>query len=226
MTGISRHPDVRYLALVPNVKGLERARAAGTDAIAIFTSATEAFAQANVGTSIAGTFERFASIAANRDPGTWMRGYISVAFGCPYAGDVSVSDVVSVAERLLLIGCDEVCLADTIGVARPQQVRTLLSSLTGIIPSSLLALHFHDTAGNALENVAAGLESGVRVFDAAAGGLGGCPFAPGAPGNLNTAHLLSRLAQLGLETGVAQRGVDAAVSLLRPYISSLPATAA
>lgn len=227
MAGITRHAGTRYLALVPNERGLERAVASGVDAIAVFTAATEQFAAANVGTSIAGTFDRFAPVAAAaRRHGIWMRGYVSVAFGCPYAGAVPVGDVVAVAERLHTLGCDEICLADTIGAAKPSATRELLTAVAQSLPLSRLALHFHDTSGVALQNVEVGLDGGVRIFDAAAGGLGGCPFAPGAPGNLATERLLDRLGRLGFSTAVDPERVAAAISLLRPYVARLAASAA
>jgi hydroxymethylglutaryl-CoA lyase len=226
MTGITRRPGTRYLVLVPNLQGVERAIAAGVDSIAVFTAASEQFAAANVGTTIDGTFERFAPVAAMaREMGLWMRGYVSVAFGCPYAGPVRIEDVVSVTERLQVLGCDEICLADTIGIANPREVRDVTSAVTASLDPDRLALHFHDTTGLALANVEAGLEAGVRIFDAAAGGLGGCPFAPGAPGNLSSERLLHRLGSLGMRTGVDVRAVATAVDTLRPYVARLGATA-
>lgn len=222
MQGISRGASVRYPVLVPNQRGLDRAIAAGVDAIALFTAATEEFAQANVGASIAGTFERFAPVVAEaRARGMWIRGYVSVAFGCPYAGRVTAAEVAPVLERLLALGCDEVCLADTIGVATPDEVRALLQDVREIASLPDLGLHFHDTSGNALQNVEVALDLGVRIFDAAASGLGGCPFAPGAPGNLSTEHLVHRLEELGVQTGVDTSAVSAAVAQLRPFIPRL-----
>ena len=202
MTGIQRANGTRYPVLVPNQRGFERALEAGADAIALFTSATEAFAQANVGTSIDGTFERFEPVVtAARQRGIWVRGYVSVSFGCPYSGAVGVRAVIDVAERLLRLGCDEVCLADTIGTATPDSVSDVLQAARTSIPIERLALHFHDTSGTALANVEQALELGVRIFDSAVGGLGGCPFAPGAPGNLGTERLIRRMEALGLRTG-------------------------
>jgi isopropylmalate/homocitrate/citramalate synthase len=218
MLGITRRPAARYPVLIPNVKGLQRALAAGVEAIALFTAATEAFAQANVGTSISGTFERFAPvIAAARERGVWIRGYVSVVFGCPYAGTVAPRQAIPVAEQLLAAGCDEICLADTIGVADPEAVREVLAVARPALPFDRLALHFHDTTGHAIANVAAGLAHGVRIFDSAAGGLGGCPFAPGAPGNLATERLVRFLEDEGLPTGVDLDGVAAALRHVAPY---------
>jgi isopropylmalate/homocitrate/citramalate synthase len=150
-----------------------------------------------------------------------VRGYVSVAFGCPYSGGVDVKAPISVAERLLELGCDEICLADTIGSATPDSVRETLLAAQSILPIDRLALHFHDTLGTALANVERALELGVRTFDSAAGGLGGCPFAPGAPGNLSTERLLQRMETLGLSSGVDLGTVDAALDVVRPYIPRL-----
>jgi hydroxymethylglutaryl-CoA lyase len=220
MTGIRRLPGVRYPVLIPNARGLERALAAGVDAIALFTSATDAFAEANVGTSIAGTFDRFAAVAAiARERSLWIRGYVSVAFGCPFSGSVSPANVVPVVERLLTFGCDEICLADTIGVAAPASVDTMLKVVLGSVGVDRLSLHFHDTSGQALENVKVALLRDIHIFDSAAGGLGGCPFAPGAPGNLATEKLLQYLHHEGLNTGVDLDSVAAASSMLSPCLS-------
>jgi hydroxymethylglutaryl-CoA lyase len=222
MTGIQRACGTRYSVLVPNQRGLERALEVGAAAIAVFTSATEAFAQANVGTSIGGTFERFQPVVADaRQRGLWVRGYVSVAFGCPYSGAVEPAAAISVAERLLELGCDEVCFADTIGSATPDSVRRTLRAARPTVPVDRLALHFHDTAGAALANVDEALDVGVRTFDSAAGGLGGCPFAPGAPGNLATERLIGRIEALGLRTGTRPDAVMAALDVVRPYVPRL-----
>jgi hydroxymethylglutaryl-CoA lyase len=222
MQGITRHPGVRYPVLVPNERGLDRALEVGVDAIALFTAATDEFAQANVGTSIAGTFERFAPVIERaKRQGVWVRGYVSVAFGCPYAGPVSIGAVTRVTEQLLAAGCDEICLADTIGIGTPADVAATLDAVSDSLPLRDLALHFHDTTGNAVRNVDVALDSGVRIFDSAAGGLGGCPFAPGAPGNLSTESLLAFLHQAGLHTGVDPVGIDQATDLLRGYVPRL-----
>jgi hydroxymethylglutaryl-CoA lyase len=224
MTGIRRSSEVRYPVLVPNERGLLRALQAGVDAIALFTAATDEFAHANVGTSVAGTFERFAPVVETaRGLGMWIRGYVSVAFVCPYAGDVESGSAADVALRLLELGCDEICLADTVGQATPKDVQDVLVTVEPVIPVERLALHFHDTSEHAIANVERALEHGVRVFDASAGGLGGCPFAPGAPGNLSTERLLERLHGLGLRTGVSVEGVAQAVELLRDFVPRLKA---
>ncbi len=225
MSRVRRRASVRYPVLVPNIRGLDRALAAGADALAIFASATEAFSQANLRGSIDETFGRFEPIAQRaRSDRLWLRGYISVAFHCPYSGPVLPSAVVAVADRLLDLGCDELAIADTIGAAKPAEVDALLNDLLPRVPVDRLALHFHDTGGMALENVEAGLRSGGKTFDSSAGGLGGCPFAPGAPGNLATETLVSYLEHRGIQTGVDTDRVSAAVNALRAA-STYPAPA-
>lgn len=215
MRSITPRPGVRYPVLVPNLRGLERALAAGARSIALFTAATDAFARANVGATIDETFDRFSAVVERaRAANLWLRGYVSVAFGCPYAGSVDPAAAIAVASRLLDLGCDEISLADTIGVATPDAVDRLLDRANGLLPVERLALHFHDTGGRAIENVAAGLDRGVRVFDAAAGGLGGCPFAPGAPGNLATERVVPFLESQGFSTGVDTNAVATAVEYL------------
>jgi hydroxymethylglutaryl-CoA lyase len=222
MNGIQRASVTRYPVLVPNQRGVERALEARADAIALFTSATEAFAQANVGTSIDGTFQRFEPVfAAAQQLDIWVRGYVSVSFGCPYSGAVGIQAVIDVAERLLRLGCDEVCLADTIGTATPDSVGDTLQAARPSLPIERLALHFHDTSGTALANVERALELGVRIFDSAVGGLGGCPFAPGAPGNLGTERLIGRMEALGLRTGVDADALAAALDVVRPHVPRL-----
>jgi isopropylmalate/homocitrate/citramalate synthase len=222
VTGIRRVPGVRYPVLVPNERGLERAIAAGADAIALFAAATEAFSTANVGASIAETFARFEPVASEaRRRGMWIRGYVSVAFGCPFSGDVDPGSVASVGDRLLALGCDELCLADTIGSATPSSTNETLRTVLPGVPIDRLALHFHDTSGNALANVDEALSAGVRIFDGAAGGLGGCPFAPGAPGNLATERLVEHLDRRALASGVSARRVREAVAALTTHVPML-----
>lgn len=221
MAAVVRRPGVRYLTLVPNERGLERALAAGVDSIALFSAATDQFAEANVGTTIDGTFERFAPVVARaKDAGCWIRGYVSVAFGCPYAGAVDAEAAVSVAERLHAIGCDELSLADTIGSATPDLVDAVLRLAAHRLPMERTGLHMHDTGGRALDNIAVALDHGIRIFDSSAGGLGGCPFAPGAPGNLATETLLAYLHAQGYETGVDTRTVENAVAALQAALAN------
>jgi isopropylmalate/homocitrate/citramalate synthase len=215
MQRLDRKPGVRYLALVPNEKGYHRAREVGVDAIALFASATEAFSQANIRASIDESFTRFAPVVARaKADGVWVRGYVSVAFHCPYAGVTDPNDAVAVAERLLDLGCDEISIADTIGHAVPAEVDRLLDLAIGPIPVDRLALHFHDTGGRALDNVDAALRHGVTIFDSAAGGMGGCPYAPGAPGNLGTEALVRHLERRGIATGIDADVVTRAVRTL------------
>jgi len=213
---IRRLPGVRYPVLVPNLRGLERAEAAGVDAVAMFTAASEAFTQHNIGMSIDGSLAAFAPVLARAaGAGWWRRGYVSTAFGCPYSGDVVTEAVVDVSVALMDLGCDEISIGDTIGVAHPDDVRRVVGALLARIPAERLALHLHDTYGRALENVEAGLELGIRIFDASAGGTGGCPYAPGAPGNLATESLVGLLDRLGYEHGVDAEGVARAAAEVR-----------
>jgi isopropylmalate/homocitrate/citramalate synthase len=205
MAGLDRAPGVRYPVLVPNGRGMARAEAAGADALAVFTATTDAFTQANIGMTVLESLAAFAPVLTRAaELGWWRRGYVSTAFGCPYTGRVAPDLAVDVAVRLLELGVDEVCFGDTIGVGVPGQV----TSLTGLavragIPIERIAYHFHDTRGTALANVSAGLDAGVRCFDSAAGGTGGCPYAPGAAGNLATEDLVYLLDASGWDTGVS-----------------------
>lgn len=219
---VRRTPGVRYPVLVPNERGLDRAEAAGADAVAVFTAASEAFTQANIGMTIDGSLAAFAPVLGRAGAaGWWRRGYLSTAFGCPYSGDVATEAVVDVARRLVDLGCDEVSIGDTIGVAHPDDVRRVITALLEHIPADRLALHLHDTYGRALANVEAGLELGIRTFDSSAGGTGGCPYAPGAPGNLATEALCQLLDRLGYTHGVdavavAQAAHAVQASFVRP----------
>jgi hydroxymethylglutaryl-CoA lyase len=216
MQGIDRKADICYPVLVPNERGYDRAREAGCNAIALFTAASPEFSNRNVNATIDETFERFAPIASRaREEGVWMRGYVSTATDCPYSGEVHPSAAVEVAERLFALGCAEVALADTIGRATPKRIGNLLDIACIRFPTERLALHLHDTGGLAIANVMIGLDYGITTFDAAAGGLGGCPFAPGAPGNLATERLLRLLHGLGIETGVDESRVTEAIDELR-----------
>ena len=200
---------VRYPVLVPNSRGMERAEAAGARALAVFTAASDAFTERNIGMTVAASLETFAPVLRRAaDLGWWRRGYVSTAFGCPYTGAVSPDRAVEVALRLLDLGVDEVCFGDTIGVAVPGQVAALTGAAVAAgVPLERIAFHFHDTRGTALANVAAGLDAGVRCFDSAAGGTGGCPYAPGAAGNLATEDLVYFLDASGWGHGVDLGGV-------------------
>jgi hydroxymethylglutaryl-CoA lyase len=201
--------DVRYPVLVPNERGLDRAVAAGANALAVFTAASDAFTERNIGMTVDGSLAAFAPVLARAtDLGWWKRGYVSTAFGCPYTGRVDPGRVVEIGLRLLELGVDEVCLGDTIGVAVPSQVHDLTARATSAgIALDKLAYHFHDTRGTALANVVAGLEDGVSCFDASTGGTGGCPYAPGAAGNLATEDLVYLLDAMGIKHGVHLTGV-------------------
>ncbi len=202
-------PAVRYPVLVPNLRGMERAEEAGARAIAVFTAATDAFTQRNIGMSVAESLEAFRPVLARAvQQGMWTRAYVSTAFGCPFTGRVEPQRVVEVSLRLLDLGAAEICLGDTIGVGVPSQV-TLLTErhLEAGIELSQLAYHFHDTRGTALANVTAGLAAGIASFDASAGGAGGCPYAPGAAGNLATEDLVYLLDGMGIAHGVRLGGV-------------------
>jgi hydroxymethylglutaryl-CoA lyase len=209
--GITRRPGVRYTALVPNLAGLERAQAAGVSEIAIFAAASETFSQRNINQSIAGSLETYTAVCrAAGNAGLPVRAYVSTVFGCPFEGDVPLGTVANIAARLVEMGAYEVALSDTIGIAHPGQVAPVIEAVGRQVPVERVALHFHDTRGMALVNVYAGLETGVRTFDSSAGGLGGCPYAPGATGNLATEDLIFMLDGMGIHTGITLAGVIAA----------------
>jgi hydroxymethylglutaryl-CoA lyase len=217
--GITRRPGVRYTALVPNVKGLERAQAANADEVAIFPAASETFSRRNLNQTIDEAFEAGRTVCdAARAAGLRVRAYLSTVFGCPFEGAVPATRVAELTARLLDMGACEVSLSDTIGVAHPGQVAEVLHEVTTRVPVSTLALHFHDTRGTALVNVYAGLQSGVTTFDASAGGLGGCPYAPGATGNAATEDLVYMLGGLGIATGVRLDLLMAASRHIEPRI--------
>jgi hydroxymethylglutaryl-CoA lyase len=203
LRGIDRQPGVSYPVLVPNMKGFEAAVAAGASEVAVFTAASETFAQKNTHCSIAESFERFRPVFdAAKSAGIRVRGYVSCALGCPYEGVIAPAKVTEVARRLFESGCYEISLGDTIGVGTPTQTLRLLEDASRQVPTEQLAGHFHDTYGQALANIYAALNFGVRVFDASVSGLGGCPYAPGASGNVATEDLLYMLDGMGFATGV------------------------
>jgi isopropylmalate/homocitrate/citramalate synthase len=215
VSGLDRSRGSRFTALIPNMRGMERAAEADLDGIAVFTAASESFSRRNTNASVDETLERFAPVfAAANEARMWKRAYVSTAFGCPYEGDVDVAVVADVSERLAALGADEIAISDTIGVATPRQVVDVVGAVAQRVPMERLALHFHDTRGTALANVLAGLELGITTFDSSTGGLGGCPYAPGASGNLATEDLVYMLDGLGIETGVdLARVVEATASL-------------
>ena len=201
--GIARQPGVRYAALVPNLAGLERAVAAGATEVAVFAAASEGFSRRNINQSIDDSLDTYRGVCARAlDSGLRVRGYVSTAFGCPFDGPVPPAAVARVAAALADMGAFEVSIGDTIGIAHPGQVPAVVQAVTSRVPIERVALHFHDTRGTALANVLTALQLGIATFDASAGGLGGCPYAPGATGNLATEDLVYMLDGLGIDTGV------------------------
>jgi len=216
LAGISRAKGVSYAALTPNMRGYEAARTAQADEIAIFASASEGFSQANINCSIAESLERFQPIAqAARADGIPMRGYISCVSDCPFDGPTLPANVARTAAILRDAGCYEISLGDTIGQATPDRITAMLKAVLNEVPADKLAGHYHDTAGRALANIEASLALGLRVFDAAVGGLGGCPYAPGAAGNVATEAVHDRLAALGFDTGLDRAIVLQAAEMAR-----------
>jgi len=224
LRGVS-HLAGEFHVLVPNEKGYEASQAAGARVIAVFASASEGFSRANINCSVAESIERFKPVLARaRADGIKVRGYISCVLGCPFDGEVKPQAVVDVARTLWDLGCYEVSLGDTIGVGTPVKARQLLRAVAGHVPVEHLAMHFHDTYGQALANLYAGMEEGVRVIDSAAGGLGGCPYAPGATGNVATEDVVYMLEGMGIATGVDMAKLLAATNevskrLGRPPVS-------
>ena len=203
MAGIRRKPGTIYSVLTPNMKGFEGALAARADEVVIFGAASEAFSQKNINCSIAESIARFESVAqAAKAAGVRLRGSISCALGCPYQGEVPVESVVDVAQRLMALGCDEIDVADTIGVGTPLLTRKVMNAVTAKIDPARISGHFHDTYGQALANILASLETGISIFHASVSGLGGCPYAKGATGNVATEDVVYMLRGLGIETGV------------------------
>ncbi len=200
---VGRREGTRLPVLVPNRAGFARARDAGLREIAVFTAASETFSRRNTNASIDESFARFGEFLPEAlAAGMWVRGYVSTCFGCPYEGQVAPERVVDVVHRLFEMGCHEVSVGDTIGVAVPTQVSDLVGRLATTVPRDALAVHFHDTRGTALANVLAALQEGIAIVDSSAGGLGGCPYAPGASGNLATEDLVYMLQGMGIHTGV------------------------
>jgi hydroxymethylglutaryl-CoA lyase len=216
---ITRRPGTRYTALVPNLKGLEYAAGVGLEEVAIFAAVSETFSLRNINKTRADSLRAYAEVCrAATARGIRVRGYLSTAFGCPFEGRVDPDDVAEVARQLLDMGVFEVSVSDTIGVAHPAQVSSVVETVLKHVPLDQLALHFHDTRGTALTNVLAGLILGVHTFDASAGGLGGCPYAPGATGNLATEDLLYMLDGFGIETGVSLPALLEASRFIEPKV--------
>src|SRR6201747_1585976 len=229
LRGVDHHQDGEFHVLVPNEKGYDAARAAGAGVIAVFASASEGFSRANINCSVAESILRFRPVIARaKADGIKVRGYISCVLGCPYDGEVKPQAVVDVAKVLWDLGCYEVSLGDTIGVGTPLKARQLLRAASGAVPMAGLAMYFHDTYGQALANLYAGMEEGARVIDSAAGGLGGCPYAPGATGNVATEDVVYMLEGMGIATGVDMTKLVAATNeisrlLGRPPVSRVAA---
>jgi isopropylmalate/homocitrate/citramalate synthase len=225
MAGLTRFPATEYPVLVPNIKGMERAIGAGVRSIAVFTAASESFTHHNINATIAESLANFQPVVRlAQQEGIPVRGYISTVFGCPYEGRVAPQKVLDVARALLEMGISELSLGDTIGVATPNQVAEIIELLLyqGNIPVDQLAVHFHDTRGTALANVLMALQLGISIVDASAGGLGGCPYAPGAAGNLATEDLLYMLHGMGIQTGVSLERVVEATSFIAPLLGHAP----
>ena len=225
LRGVIDHADCEFHVLVPNEKGYQAARAAGAKVVAVFASASEGFSRANINCSIAESIERFRPVIGRaRADGVRVRGYVSCVLGCPFDGEVKPQAVVEVAKKLWDLGCYEISLGDTIGVGTPLRVKRLLRAVSGAVPMTGLAMHFHDTYGQALANLYAGMEEGARVIDAAAGGLGGCPFAPGATGNVATEDVVYMLQGMGIATGVDLSKLAAASNAVSRLIGRAPAS--
>ncbi|HWX63119.1 hydroxymethylglutaryl-CoA lyase [Bradyrhizobium sp.] len=223
LRGVGSIAGSEFHVLVPNLKGYEAARAAGAKVVSVFAAASEGFSRANINCSVAESIERFKPVVARaRADGIRVRGYVSCVLGCPHDGEVKPQAVVDVAKSLWDLGCYEISLGDTIGVGTPGQARELLRAVAGSVPMRSLAMHFHDTYGQALANLYAGLEEGARVIDSAAGGLGGCPFAPGATGNVATEDVVYMLEGLGVSTGVDMAKLVAATNAISHQLGRAP----
>jgi hydroxymethylglutaryl-CoA lyase len=216
LAGITRAAGVRYAALTPNLRGFEGAVAARADEVAIFGSASEGFSRANINATIAESLERFRPVAeAALAAGVPVRGYVSCSVDCPYDGAIAPEAAARVAAELLAMGCYEISMADTIGRATPEGIEAMLKATLDVVPAEKLAGHFHDTAGRACDNIEAALGLGLRVFDAAVGGLGGCPYAPGAAGNVATEAVVERVEALGYHTGLDREVLAKAAAMAR-----------
>jgi len=225
LAGLRRRPGVRYPVLVPNLYGFEQALAAGVQEISVFTAASDAFNRRNINASTAQSLQRFAPVIERaKVAGMRVRGYVSTVLGCPYQGAVPLADVVSVSLRLSELGCDEISLGDTIGVGTPLAARNMLKAVAQAIPMEQLAVHFHDTYGQALANIYACLDEGVRIVDASVAGLGGCPYAQGASGNVASEDLVYQLDGLGLETGIDLDALSATARWINAELRRAPAS--
>ncbi len=222
LRGVSHLPG-EFHVLVPNKKGYDAARAAGAKVVSVFAAASEGFSRANINCSIAESIERFKPVVARaKSDGVRVRGYVSCVLGCPFDGEIRPQAVADVANKLWDLGCYEISLGDTIGVGTPVKAKEMLRAVAAYVPAGHLAMHFHDTYGQALANLYAGMEEGVRVIDSAAGGLGGCPFAPGATGNVATEDVVYMLEGMGIRTGVDMDRLVAATNEITRLIGRLP----
>ncbi len=217
---IIRDSNIMYTALIPNIKGLERALDANYSSVAVFTAASDTFSQKNINCSIKESITRFQRMKTSfQDNSMRVRGYISTVWVCPYEGQMEPENVLPVIDALLELGIDEISLGDTIGKATPDDVRNTLDLILSLHDANQFALHFHDTYNHALENIRVGLEYGISTFDSSAGGVGGCPFAPGASGNVSTGSVLNLCKELGIETGVDDQKLSAAVNFIQSYLN-------
>ena len=217
--GISRADNVRYTALVPNLEGLERAHASGVTEVGIMAAASDTFSLRNINQDVDASLDTYRAVCARASElNIRVRGYVSTAFGCPFEGEIAPARVAAVAEALMNMGTFEVAISDTIGIAHPGRVRGVVAVVADRVPLHAVALHFHDTRGTALANVLTALELGISTFDASAGGLGGCPYAPGATGNLATEDLIYLLNGLGIETGIDLNALVQASTFIEPKI--------
>lgn len=225
LRGVAHMTGAEFHVLVPNEKGYDAARAAGAKVVSVFTAASEGFSRANINCTVAESIERFKPVLARaRADGVKVRGYISCVLGCPFDGEISPKAVADLASTLWDLGCYEISLGDTIGVGTPSKANEMLRAVAANIPTAKLAMHFHDTYGQALANLYAGLEEGVRVIDAAAGGLGGCPYAPGATGNVATEDVVYMLEGMGVKTGVDMEKLLVATNTMSGVLGKPPAS--
>lgn len=223
LRGVSHITNAEFHVLVPNEKGYESARAAGAKVVSVFAAASESFSRANINCTVAESIERFRPVLARaKEEGVRVRGYISCVLGCPFDGEIKPKAVADLANTLWELGCYEISLGDTIGVGTPAKAKEMLRAVSANIPPPKLAMHFHDTYGQALANLYAGLEEGVRVIDAAAGGLGGCPYAPGATGNVATEDVVYMLEGMGVSTGVDMDRLLAATNEMSAVLGTPP----
>ena len=225
LSGIQKHAGTRYPVLTPNMKGFQAAVAAGAQEVAVFAAASESFSQRNTNCSIAESLERLAEVcAAAMARGIRVRGYLSCCLGCPYEGDVPLTTVVKLAARMLALGCVEISFGDTIGIGTPDRATALADAVCAVIPRDKVAVHFHDTYGQGLANILAALQRGIAIVDASVGGLGGCPFAPGAGGNVASEDVLYMLNGLGCQTGVDLDGVIDTAQFIFQRLGRSPAS--